>query len=383
MPSSSPSFGRKLPFQRAALWSYRGFSRQAACSPRILPRVLLGCILILLIAVAFLFHHQLTCGKGPIVGCGAVEDTLRSLIILPAPQRQVVQQVIDDDGKLKAKVISGNINKEGDSLQLEDGMRPKVLGFVGIQTGFGSAERRRALRRTWMPSTRDGIARLQEQTGLAFRFIIGYTDDPKQMAELEQEVEIYKDFVRIDHKEEYKRLTFKTLAFFKAAYMLVDADFYVKADDDIYLRPDRLSMLLAKERSTPRTYLGCMKKGSVITSPAYKWYEPLAYMLGNEYFLHAYGPIYALSRGVVADLVTFKNDSLRMFSNEDVTVGSWMLAFNVQYEDDRTICDPECHPNSVAVWDIPACSGLCHSEQRLLELHQQDMCSKSPTVVYQ
>lgn len=27
------------------------------------------------------------------------------------------------------------------------------------------------------------------------------------------------------------------LAFFKAAYALFDAEFYVKADDDIYLRP--------------------------------------------------------------------------------------------------------------------------------------------------
>lgn len=27
------------------------------------------------------------------------------------------------------------------------------------------------------------------------------------------------------------------LAFFKAAYVLFDSDFYVKADDDIYLRP--------------------------------------------------------------------------------------------------------------------------------------------------
>ncbi|KAL3680142.1 hypothetical protein R1sor_023098 [Riccia sorocarpa] len=383
MPSSSPFFGRKLPFARATLWNYRVSSRQAACSPRILPRVLWGCILILLIAVALLLHRQLTCGTKVVVGCGAAEDTLRSLITLPAPQKKVVQQLIGDEGKLKRKVITGIINEEADGLQLEDNSRPKVLGFVGIQTGFGSAERRRALRQTWMPSTRDGLARLQEQTGLAFRFIIGYTDDQKQMAELEKEIEVYNDFVRIDNREEYKRLTYKTLTFFKAAYLLFDADFYVKADDDIYLRPDRLSMLLAKERTTPRTYLGCMKKGSVITSPAYKWYEPLAFMLGNEYFLHAYGPIYALSRGVVADLVTFKDDSLRMFSNEDVTIGSWMLAFNVQYEDDRTLCDPECHPNSVAVWDIPTCSGLCHSEQRLLQLHKEDMCSKSPTVVYQ
>jgi hypothetical protein len=28
-----------------------------------------------------------------------------------------------------------------------------------------------------------------------------------------------------------------SLAFFKAAYALYDSEFYVKADDDIYLRP--------------------------------------------------------------------------------------------------------------------------------------------------
>lgn len=31
------------------------------------------------------------------------------------------------------------------------------------------------------------------------------------------------------------------LAFFKAAYALFEAEFYVKADDDIYLRPGAIS----------------------------------------------------------------------------------------------------------------------------------------------
>ena len=34
----------------------------------------------------------------------------------------------------------------------------------------------------------------------------------------------------------------------------------------------------------------------------------MSYMLGNEYFLHAYGPIYALSADVVASLVALKNN---------------------------------------------------------------------------
>eukprot|EP00256_Glycine_max_P053754 XP_014620454.1 probable beta-1,3-galactosyltransferase 14 isoform X2 [Glycine max] len=210
-----------------------------------------------------------------------------------------------------------------------DGDRHKVMGFVGIQTGFTSAGRRESLRKTWFPSDRQGLQRL---------------------------------------------------AFFKAAYALFDAEFYVKADDDIYLRPDRLSLLLAKERSHPQTYIGCMKKGPVFTDPKLKWYEPLSHLLGKEYFLHAYGPIYVLSADVVQSLIALRNDSFRMFSNEDVTIGAWMLAMNVNHENNHELCSTDCTATSIAVWDIPKCSGLCNPEKKMLELHQKETCSKSPTL---
>ncbi|KAF3662129.1 putative Glutamate-gated kainate-type ion channel receptor subunit glur5 [Capsicum annuum] len=69
-----------------------------------------------------------------------------------------------------------------------------------------------------------------------------------------------------------------------------------------------------------------------------------------------------------------------MFSNEDVTIGSWMLAMNVNHEDNRQLCEPVCTPSSIAVWDIPKCSGLCYPEKKMLELHAKDACSKSPTL---
>ncbi|XP_022936025.1 probable beta-1,3-galactosyltransferase 13 [Cucurbita moschata] len=261
-----------------------------------------------------------------------------------------------------------------------DVKRYKVMGFVGIQTGFASAGRRRSLRKTWLPSDREGLQRLEEATGLAFRFIIGKTSDKAKMLELKKEVAEYDDFVLLDIEEEYSKLPYKTLAFFKAAYALYDSEFYVKADDDIYLRPDRLSLLLAKERSHPQTYIGCMKKGPVFTDPKLKWYEPLSPLLGNEYFFHAYGPIYILSADVVASLVALKNNSFRMFSNEDVTIGAWMLAMNVNHENEKALCEPDCTPTSIAVWDIPKCSGLCNPEKKLLELHNQESCTKSPTL---
>ncbi|XP_060200755.1 probable beta-1,3-galactosyltransferase 14 isoform X2 [Lycium barbarum] len=220
--------------------------------------------------------------------------------------------------------------------------RHKVMGFVGIQTGFGSVARRRSLRRTWFPSDHQGLQKLEEATGLSFRFVIGRTSDKSKMSALKKEVAEYDDFVLLDIEEEYSKLPYKTLAFFKAAYALYDSEFYVKADDDIYLRPDRLSLLLAKERSHSQTYLGCMKKGPVFTDPKLKCF--------------------------------------RMFSNEDVTIGAWMLAMNVNHENNKQLCEPECTASSIAVWDIPKCSGLCNPEKKMLKLHANDVCSKSPTL---
>lgn len=39
------------------------------------------------------------------------------------------------------------------------GKRSKVMGFVGIQTGFASVGRRQSLRKSWMPADREGLQR--------------------------------------------------------------------------------------------------------------------------------------------------------------------------------------------------------------------------------
>ncbi|KAL6215314.1 hypothetical protein ACLB2K_014745 [Fragaria x ananassa] len=195
--------------------------------------------------------------------------------------------------------------------------RPKLLGVVGILTGFGGADRRAAMRSTWFPSDPDGLLRLEQATGLAFRFVIGRSKDSKKMAELQKEIDQYRDFLVIDIKDEYVSLPWKTLEFFKGAFQQFEADYYVKADDDIYLRPDRLAILLAKEGTDSRTYIGCMKKGPVITDPKMKWYEKSGHLIGNEYYLHAYGPIYVLSAEVVSSLATARNNRFVQSSSSD------------------------------------------------------------------
>lgn len=65
-----------------------------------------------------------------------------------------------------------------------------------------------------------------------------------------------------------------------------------------------------------------------------------------------------------------------MFSNEDVTIGAWMLAMNVNHENDRQLCEAECSSSTIAVWDIPKCSGNHHyiilsniSRAQIVEIH--------------
>ncbi|KAI3725348.1 hypothetical protein L1987_65134 [Smallanthus sonchifolius] len=51
--------------------------------------------------------------------------------------------------------------------------------------------------------------RLEESTGLAFRFVIGKIRDKSKMAELKKEVEEYDDFLLLDIEEEYSKLPYR------------------------------------------------------------------------------------------------------------------------------------------------------------------------------
>lgn len=52
-----------------------------------------------------------------------------------------------------------------------DRKRHKVMGFVGIQTGFGSVGRRQSLRKTWMPSDHQGLQRYLLLSSNTIRYV--------------------------------------------------------------------------------------------------------------------------------------------------------------------------------------------------------------------
>jgi hypothetical protein len=118
------------------------------------------------------------------------------------------------------------------------------------------------------------LRRLENEKGIVIRFVIGHSGTPGGAPDraLDAEEAETRDFLRLDHAEGYMKLSSKTRIYFTTAVATWDADFYVKVDDDVHLNLGTLTSRLAKYRTRPRVYVGCMKSGPVLSQ---KWVESL------------------------------------------------------------------------------------------------------------
>ncbi|XP_078165081.1 putative beta-1,3-galactosyltransferase 8 isoform X2 [Carex rostrata] len=259
--------------------------------------------------------------------------------------------------------------------------RKKAFAVIGVNTAFSSRTRRNSLRNTWMPQGKN-LQEIEQKEGIVIRFIIGHSGESKNILDraIDAEDARYKDFLRLDHVEGYHKLTAKTKKFFTTALALYDADFYVKVDDDVHVNLGVLAETLERYRSHPRTYIGCMKSGPVLSEKSSKYFEPESWKFGedgNNYFRHATGQIYALSKDL-ASYISTNQDALHKYANEDVSVGAWLIGLDVNHVDDHDMCcqTPECVSRArngkvcVASFDWN-CTGLCSSVERMEDVHQR------------
>jgi hypothetical protein len=255
--------------------------------------------------------------------------------------------------------------------------KPAALLFgVGIFTGYSavSAERRRAIVDTWLPSAAEAA-----KGGCAFRFVLG--DPPAagaRAADVPPALLLHLPGVH----DTYDQLPAKSAAFFRLAVRVwPQARYIVKVDDDVYLRPSALPLLLPGWQRRSVDYVGCMKSHAIVTDPAQRWAEPRALHLGgNSYFVHSWGSAYALSHRFASMLAALPAGALRRFANEDVSVGAWALALDVTLLDDRRMCAQDCgaDPLATAVWNF-SCTGVCDAPRGLRSLHAMHACSAAAT----
>ncbi|XP_057510720.1 LOW QUALITY PROTEIN: beta-1,6-galactosyltransferase GALT31A-like [Actinidia eriantha] len=260
--------------------------------------------------------------------------------------------------------------------------RPRLFFVMGIITAFSSRKRRNSIRETWMPQGED-LKKLEKEKGIVIRFVIGHSATPGGVLDraIEAEEEQHKDFLRLNHVEGYHELSSKTQIYFSTAAAKWDADFYVKVDDDVHVNLGMVGSTLARHRSKPRVYIGCMKSGPVLAQKGVKYHEPEYWKFGeegNKYFRHATGQIYAISKNL-ATYISVNRHILHRYVNEDVSLGSWFIGLDVEHIDDRSLCcgtAPDCEwkvqaGNPCAASFDWSCSGICKSVERMEEVHQR------------
>ncbi|CDY68943.1 BnaAnng28870D, partial [Brassica napus] len=193
----------------------------------------------------------------------------------------------------------------------------KYLMVFGINTAFNSRKRRDSVRTTWMPPGEER-KKLEEEKGIVMRFVIGHSATPGGILDRAIQAEEHKhgDSLRLDHVEGYLELSAKTKSYFTTAFALWDAYFYVKVDDDVHVNIATLGAEIARYRTKPRVYIGCMKCGPVLAQKGVRYHEP------EE----------------LASYISINKNVLHKYVNEDVSFGSWFLGLDVENVDDRRLC---------------------------------------------
>ena len=128
-----------------------------------------------------------------------------------------------------------------------------------------------------------------------------------------------------DFTESYEKLTEKVAGTMKWVYENLEFDYFVKVDDDTYLRLDMLLKHLSNKSKT-QFYEGYFSHRAPILKKG-KWAEPGNYIC-DKYVSYALGRGYILSNDLV-EFVAVNYEKLKKFKNEDVSVGTWLASLQV------------------------------------------------------
>ncbi len=199
--------------------------------------------------------------------------------------------------------------------------RPLHLAVLILSSPRG-VMRRTAIRGTWLHNYR--TFRLQ----VTSMFLVGTEGMNKdKIGNLTQEDKLFHDMLLLPGLvDTYANLSTKVLMGLQWAHRNIDFDFLVKTDDDSFVRLEELEAVLRRLECDQRLYWGYFM-GHAVPETSGKWAEKRWFNCPH-YLPYAMGGGYVLSRRVV-DLLMLYPERLRCYSNEDVTIGSWLAPFHL------------------------------------------------------
>lgn len=261
--------------------------------------------------------------------------------------------------------------RDADLIQLFAEKTTEHVAVILIQSEPQNQNIREAVRKSWLPSAK--------KSNIVARFILDNRFAGPHKAMVEQEVESSKDIILLNMEPGESMPSQRVLYGLDRAVKDYSAAFYFITLDKVLILPDRLSLLLDSLRDKGDAYIGSMKSGPVVTDSSKAWFEKDHWRFGDgkdddpQYPRHAKGQFYGFS-APVARYIARNKEVLHAYSNEDVSVGAWMLGLRVDYINEGILnCDIEsCSSDALrsrdakcVVYSEASCSGLCDAETML------------------
>lgn len=222
---------------------------------------------------------------------------------------------------------------------------PPALVDISVSSEFSQRSRRDAVRA--------GYAIAARSLGMRVRFFVGEPQDAHDSMSGASEQRQYGDLVILPMRDTYENLTLKTLAMTVYTAACGDGEYYIKADDDVFVHAWHLRARLAQVsvdaaalyRRTLGVYMGTMWQDAppilawdnknyegnwVIRSvPANASVPPMK--RSSHFTPYAGGPFYIMSRPAAEYLRRNARSVNTRWRNEDMAMGLWLRGTDVEF----------------------------------------------------
>ena len=151
-------------------------------------------------------------------------------------------------------------------------------------------------------------------------------------SKIKEEADRYNDVIYFDDvKNSYFSLTYRTMRVFQyITEQQYKFSYVLKCDDDTFPDVKRIATELQNRENPGRLYWGEFITALIKTQG--KWKET-HWSVCQVYYPYAYGGGYILS-GDVVHLIAENAPYLKRYNSEDVSVASWVSAYNIERKHD-------------------------------------------------
>ena len=211
---------------------------------------------------------------------------------------------------------------------------PHYLTFIVVLSTStkGGRAARDTIRKTWAQDCHN------RTPPILVKFSIGTLGlSPLEMDDLAAEDKVHGDLLLLGNLHDtYSNLTRKVLYSFLWADQNLNFSYLLKTDHDTFVFVDNLydEVYQFYQDGVNKLYWGhFVRRARVITNPKSKWGEQ-NWFLCDHYFPYAYGGGYVISADLIHK-IAITSDYLQLYNSEDVSVGVWLSAYQVQRKADK------------------------------------------------